>query len=928
MIPIHTRRRVVSGVVSSVLAVGFIGVAGCGGGNSTSSHGTGGGGQQNQSSGTVFHVDLATREVTVVPPAGHPSGKLDAHALVGGNTVTFNSSQLLDVAGDAGVKSLSVSLTNHWGLPIGTLPNGTATGLRVVFSSFTNQSSFPNIESQSQVATLAGSGSAGSADGYLTSATFSSPRGCAVDASNNTYIADFTSNKIRKINNGLVSTVAGSGSAGTANGLGKVATFNGPWGIAYNTVDGALYVADNTGNDVRRITLAGQVSTVAGTGSAGESNGTSGSNATFNGPEGVAVDSSGNIYVADVTGNTVRKIAYTGSDRTLATSYTVTTVVSSGLSSPAGIAVDSYGAVYIAGSGNNKIQRVDSAGDLTTIAGTGTGSESDGDGSSATFNGPTGIAAVNGGFVVSDATGNVIRELFLRGNGASTPSDPTSWQVASIAGTGSSGSNNGTGDVATFSAPSLIAVDKSGNVIVTDSSNNLLRKVSPNNGFFPIGVTSGSAPSELVRLSNPTGDIDGSNAPYIAYAGSLASGATSSAQNWNFVIPSGVTAFSFTVNVEADTTALTPPGGTSGSGSTSVNVRTLAGSSSGFKDGAGSLALFSGPKYVASDASGNLYVSDNANYALRRISPSGQVSTIAGVVGTGAGSGPADGQGNVAVLAGPTGVAVSLDGTAVYFGDGNTVRCASIASGADATLASNWYVATIAGQNGTAGKTDGDGTTALFDVVSGCALDSGGNVYAAESTGNRVRRIQFRGGDPTLAVDWQVSTFAGDNSATAGASGSTNATGTSARFNAPMGLATDTAGNVYVADSGNNKVRMITPAAVVTTFAGSGTAGHVDSATAASVQFNSPRGITLDSSDYVYVTDFTSDWVRRVSQSGATETVAGTGSSGTANGTGNAATFASPQGIAVSPSGNLYVCDTATDNAVRLIQPIYNVGTN
>ena len=107
MIPIHTRRRVVSGVVSSVLAVGFIGVAGCGGGNSTSPHGSGGASQQNQLSGTVFHVDLATGKVTVVPPAGHSSGALDAHALLGGTTVTFQPPLRDAVDGISGVRVLA-----------------------------------------------------------------------------------------------------------------------------------------------------------------------------------------------------------------------------------------------------------------------------------------------------------------------------------------------------------------------------------------------------------------------------------------------------------------------------------------------------------------------------------------------------------------------------------------------------------------------------------------------------------------------------------------------------------------------------------------------------------------------------------------------------------------------------------------------------
>jgi sugar lactone lactonase YvrE len=892
-----------------------------------------------------FFVDAQTDEVTV------GGDRPQTRAVFRGSTIVFNSSQLLDQPGDSGRKVLQVSFTNRSGEPIGQMPNGTVTGMRVLFSAFTNTGSFTAPAAQTTVNTTAGTGAAGGANGPVGSATFNSPQGVAVDGSGAIYVSDFTNNKLRKIKNGFVSTLAGSGSAGGTNGLGTAATFNGPNGIALNPVDGALIVVDNVGDRVRRVTPEGRVTLVAGTGAAGGSDGAGGS-ATFSAPRGVAVDAGGAIYVTD--NHRIRKVVLTsGADPTLPASYTVSTLAgtstsgladgtgsAAGFNTPSGIAVDSGGTLYVADSSNNKIRRISAAGEVVAIAGTGAAGTTDGAGSAATFNTPKGIATLNGALVVSDKLGNKIRQLTL--DSGASPGSADSWRVSTLAGTGAVGSTDGSGTAATFNGPALIAADGSNNVYIPDFSNNKIRKLAPTNGSFPVGVESGSAPAEQVQLDNADGVIPnqgaGANLPFINYAQSLQAGGTSAVQKWAFLIPSGVTAFQFTVSVEANTDTLAPPFAVdnsatpgSGAGSPNVDVRTLAGvgGSLGFIDGIAFQARFDLPVGVAVDRAGNLYVPDENTNAIRRISAAGIVSTVAGDVGVGT-SGSTDGAGNFARFSGPSGVAVTLDGMTLFVADesNDKVRRIVLTSGSDPANPASWIVSTIAG-TGASGSADGTGDVATLSAPNGIALDAGGNLFVTENFGNRVRRLQFKGGDPSVASNWEVSLVAGDPG---GSTGTADGTGAAARFNGPADIAVDRAGTLYVADESNHRIRKITsPGAfgggAVTTLAGS-TSGYADGVGSAAL-FTSPFGIAVDSAGFIYVTDISVvgdslvGRIRRVSPGGVVETVAGTGTVGFADGTGDMAKFTSPYGLAVDAAGNLYVADNFT---IRLIQRVLTTG--
>ncbi len=255
------------------------------------------------------------------------------------------------------------------------------------------------------VTTFAGSGASGSADGTLRTASFNFPYGLCLDASGNMYVADARNNNIRKITpGGVVTTLAGTaGTSGSTNGAGSAASFNSPFGVAADA-SGNLYVADYSNNMIRKIIISTTVvSTFAGTGVAGAGNGAAGS-ATFNGPEGIAVDASGNIYVADQLNSLIRKIT-TGASPVVST-------YASGFNKPEGVAADASGIVYVTNTLNNMIDAISTSGFLTTLSGQITAGSIDGPGAVAEFYRPCAVAADNFGNVyVCDRPNNIIRKV-------------------------------------------------------------------------------------------------------------------------------------------------------------------------------------------------------------------------------------------------------------------------------------------------------------------------------------------------------------------------------------------------------------------------------------------------------------------------------------------------------------------------------------
>jgi sugar lactone lactonase YvrE len=638
----------------------------------------------------------------------------------------------------------------------------------------------------------------------------------------------------------IFGTWAGYAGHGASDGASTNAQFNNPQGVA---VDGAgnLYVAD-TGNDmIRKITPTGIVSTIAG--SAGVSGSVDGTNALFNQPSAIAVSSSGNVYVADTGNNTIRMITPAGVVSTLAGSAGVAgsanaTGTNALFNEPQGIAVDAAGNVYVADYGNDIIRMITPAGVVSTLAGfSGNPGSADGTRPAALFNQPTAIAidsATN--LYVADAANSTVRKI--------TPAGV----VTTIAGSaGNFGLFNATGTNAIFYQPAGIAVDAATNVYVADTFNNAVRKIAPSGAvtiFSPLSA----------QFSQPTGLAFGNGTLFVADTGNG--------------------------TIRAITNGA---------------VLNIAGSPSmGAANGPGLSARFAVPQSVAVNGNGNAYVADSANSTIRKITPDGTVTNLAGLPGV---LGSTDGAN--ALFANPAGVAVDANG-AVYVADTGNSTIRKITSGNTTTLA---------GIAGTPGNLDGIGTAAQFNHPTGVAVDQSGNVYVADSGNNTIRKITS-GSVTTLAGSiWNF--------------GSSDGTGTNALFHQPEGVAVDSSGNVYVADTLNNTVREITPAGVVTTIAGmAGVLGSMDGSTNA--LFCGPVGATVDGSGNVFVTDTGNDTIRKIVSGAGSWTVATVAGqpaiSGNSDGTGSGALFANPAGIAWS-AGYFYVADSG-NNTIRLDQTV------
>ncbi len=298
------------------------------------------------------------------------------------------------------------------------------------------------------------------------------------------------------------------------------------------------------------------------------------------------------------------------------------------------------------------------------------------------------------------------------------------------------------------------------------------------------------------------------------------------------------------------------------------------------------LPSFYSPAAVAIDASGNIFVADYGNNLIRRISPSGMVSTLAG----NGQQGRVDNTGMSASFNQPAGIAVDAEGN-VYVGDAGNNRIRKISSAG--------VVTTLAGSDST-GYADGAGNTAAFFHPEGLTLDHAGNVYVADAGNNVIRKI---------APDGTVSTFAGNGSAI----------GEAAIFSDPTGVTTDGAGNLYVANALKNNILKVTPAGRAATFAGTGDFGSANGpGTVATFYF--PNSVAADASGNVYVSDGVNNLIRKISPDGMVSTLAGSGKAGAADGEGTAASFDGPAGLAVDVTGNLYVADS-NNNLIRKVTP-------
>ncbi len=356
----------------------------------------------------------------------------------------------------------TVSYNTSVNFPITTTdPNG-----NIVSVTAANLPSWLNITGTNyNVTTFAGSSTYGSVDGVGTNASFGVPQGIAIDSNNNIYVVDTQHHKIRKITPaGVVSTFAGNGNQGYSNGT-TFASFDRPGGIVIDSQDN-IFVADTYNHLIRKITPTGEVSIFAGGfgfNFSGSIDGV-GTNAGFLLPGGITIDNDDNLYVTDTNNHKIRKITSAGVVTTIADS-------SDGLNFPLDIAIDSNNNLYVSESNNHRIQKITSTGVVSVFAGTGSSGATDGVGTSASFYSPYGITIdANDNLYVTEKGNQKIRKITSAG------------LVTTIAGTGSSGTTDGAGANATFNYPSYLTVDKNGIIYV--SNNHSIRKLSPSDPYI------------------------------------------------------------------------------------------------------------------------------------------------------------------------------------------------------------------------------------------------------------------------------------------------------------------------------------------------------------------------------------------------------------------------------------------------------------
>jgi streptogramin lyase len=303
----------------------------------------------------------------------------------------------------------------------------------------------------------------------------------------------------------------------------------------------------------------------------------------------------------------------------------------------------------------------------------------------------------------------------------------------------------------------------------------------------------------------------------------------------------------------------------------------------GSQDGAGDAARFQSPGGVAADSAGNVYVADTGNNAIRKISPSGAVITLAGLAGS---RGGLDRLGSAARFWAPFGITVDRMGN---------ILVAEVANSAIRKISAAGQASTLAGLAGNPGTNDGVGDNAQFRNPWGVAADGNGTVYVADTSSSTIRKITPAGA---------VSTLAG----LAGNPGSSDGVGGQARFSNPHGVAVDNAGNLYVADTGNNTLRKITRDGIVSTLAGrAGSPGAADGAPGVS-QLRRPQNLAVGASGRIYVADTDNLAVRVLNSAGALTTLAVAGELG------------HPDAIALDALGNIYLADTL-NNVIRKLTP-------
>lgn len=721
------------------------------------------------------------------------------------------------------------------------------------------------------VSTFVGNRSNGSFEGALILASFNKPNALAISTSGDIYVADTYNHRICQISpDGLVKTLAGTGAAGSTDGPAAAASFNMPTGVTVDKV-GNVYVSDTYNNKIRKITKYGRVETIAGNGSQGFTNGT-GINARFNHPSGIVIDSIGNLYISDYNNNKIRRIDTAGVVSTYAGS-SWGSVDGIGEAAkfmvPASLAIDTLGNLYVVDKDANKVRKITPDRVVTTLAGSFISGSANGQGIKASFDSPTGIAVDSKGNIwVVDNGNNKIRII--------TPTG----LVSTAAGTEYIDAIDGEPRVASFNNPFGIGIDSKNNVYVTEIVNNDIRLISNNNYKVSPKLPPG------LKLDTQAGTLSGTPT-------------TGSAMATYSVIASnagGSDTALISIAVQGKPTTSTYYIQPSTRYSAYVQGRML-------NLGYPTATIFG----FCWNKTGDPVLTDSIEYSapmgdgvfgadLDNLAPGTTYYVRAFATNT-------HGTSFGVVFPYTTSEIVpniQYAGPQSYSVDTEIVPL--IPTNKGGAPAAYHMVSTFSG-TGVHGSVDGTLSNASYSFPSGIAFDVQGNMFIADAGSNKIRKI---------STDGTVSTFAGS-----GLSGSADGKGTAASFNAPRGLTVDAKGTIYIADTYNHKIRKISKEGDVTTMAGSGTSGN-SLGIGIEASFNNPTGVAVDTSGNVYVADKNNHRICMISASGNVTTLAGCGLSGYLDGIGLNAYFNLPTGVAVDARGAVFVADYA-NNSIRKI---------
>ena len=684
---------------------------------------------------------------------------------------------------------------------------------------------------------------------------------------------------------GIIRTAAGTDWTFTVpNRQAKNAPLGQVYGMVFDS-SGNLYAADYNNNLIVKIAPDGTTTVVAGNGFDGFSgDGGPAVNASLSGPGSVAVDASGNVYIADTFNLRVRRVTPDGIINTIAGTGSFGFAGDNGpalsalLGLPSSIAVDSSGNVFFFDFGNARIRKVSPGGTITTVAGNGkTGYTTDGAATSVP------VEVINQ--MAFDSYGNLyfgddsyhVRKLtpsgttvLVAGNGqpclrnSATPVPPCG--------------DGGQAATAQLLAPDGLAIDSSGRIYIADFNIGRIRVIDPSgviSTFAGVGSdlsTSGDNGPALKAGMNPIALAVASGALYLADFGT-------------------------TTIRKIDTSSI---------------ISTFAGND-GYRSAAdgtpAGYAFFNDPQGLAFDHFGNLYIADSAAARIRKVSPAGVFSTIGGfgAPGIGGDNGPA----TQAYLSEPTSIAVDTQNN-IYFADSGNHRIRRIG-------AADGKITTVAGDSnysfpGFFGGDGGPATQASLSGPQGLAIDASGNLFIADTGNNVIRRVNplgvistYAGTPPTCTSTscQQHSGYSGDNGPASRAA-----------LNAPYGVVVDSSGNLYIADSGNHVVRFVSAAGLISTFAGNGKSGFSgDGGQARNASLNAPQGLALDSSGNLYILENGGNRIRQVTPAGVITTIAGTGRAGFSGdgGPSPAAQLNGPTGSMAYQNGAIYFTDTGNE---------------